>query len=114
MNTSLASGLIRIYTGTQPATPETAASGTLLATLTLASTAGSVSNGVWTAGTIAGDTSADATGTAGWFRCLQSNGTTAEFDGAVSTTGAELNLNSVSIVAGGAVNITSLTYTQPM
>ncbi len=114
MNTSLVSGLLRIYSGAQPATPETTASGTLLATLTLGSTAGDVANGVWTARSITGDTAADATGTAGWFRVLQSGGTTAEFDGAVGTSGAELNLNSVSIVSGGEVNVTALTYTLGM
>lgn len=111
MNTRLANGLIRIYTGAQPATPETAASGTLLATLTLPSTAGSVAGGVFTAGTIVSDSSADATGTAGWFRVFQSDGTTVEFDGLV---GAELTLSSTSVVATGTVSITALTYTLGM
>lgn len=111
MNTRLANGLIRIYTGSQPATPETAASGTLLATLTLPATAGSVTGGVFTAGTIVSDSSADATGTAGWFRVFQSDGTTVEFDGLV---GAELTLSSTSVVATGTVSITALTYTLGM
>lgn len=116
MVTRLASGLIRIYTGSQPATPETAASGTLLGTLTFGSTAGDVSAGVMTARAITQDSSADASGTAGWFRVLQSDGSTVEFDGACgeSGSGAECIMNETDIVAGGVISITALTYTLPM
>jgi hypothetical protein len=107
-------GYLRIYTGTKPATPETAASGTLLAELRLNATAfGASSGGVITANAITGDASADASGTAGWFRILQSDGTTALWDGDVATSGADLNLNSTSISAGAAVDITALTVTLP-
>ena len=113
MVTRLASGIIRIYSGSQPATPETAASGTLLGQLTLGSTAGTVTNGVMTANAITADSVADATGTAGWFRVLRSDGTSVEFDGLCGTSAAECILDSVSIVAGGTVSITALTYTLP-
>lgn len=110
------SGYILIYTGTQPATPDTALSGqTLLAQLRFNATAwGVASNGVATANAITGDSSADNTGTATWFRMLQSDGTTVIADGEVGTSGADLNLNSVSIQAGATVNITSMTLTQPV
>ncbi len=116
MNTRLANSIIRIYTGAQPATPETAASGTLLAELTHGATAGSVTGGVWTASAITGDSAANASGTAGWFRKFQSDGTTVEYDGAVGEggSGAEMILSDTDIVVGGAVNITSDTYTLPM
>jgi len=109
----LNSGTIEIRTGSAPSNPGTTASGTLLATLTFAATAfGAASTGVATAGTIAGDASADASGAAGYFRA-KSSGDVAIFDGTVSTSGADLNLNSVDIVTGGTVDITSMTYTQP-
>jgi hypothetical protein len=107
-------GYLRIYSGTKPATPETAASGTLLAELRLNATAfGVAASGSVTANAITGDSSANASGTAGWFRILSSDGTTPVWDGDVATSGAELNLNSIAISAGAAVNITSFTITLP-
>lgn len=105
-------GTLKIYTGSQPATPATTASGTLLATVTL---------GAWgsaSAGTAAGadpaSVNAVATGTAGWFRAASSGGTTV-FDGDVTATGGGgvMTLSSTSIVSGGAVDITSLSITMP-
>jgi hypothetical protein len=107
-------GYLRIYSGSQPATPETAASGVLLAELRLNATAfGAAAAGVITAGAITSDSAADATGTAGYYRVLKSDGTTALWDGSVSTSGADLNLNSVAIQSGATVSISSLTYTLP-
>ena len=108
------SGYIRIYTGGIPATPETAVSGTLLAELQFNATAfGAAAAGVITANAITQDSSADNTGTAGTYRALKSDGTTALWDGTVSTSGADLNLNSTSINAGVAVSVSSLTVTLP-
>lgn len=105
---------LRIYDGTAPATADTALSGnTLLAQLTMSDPAfGSASNGVATASAITQDSSADATGTATFFRILDSNGTVV-LQGTVGTSGCDLNLNTTSIVAGATVSVTSLTYTQP-
>jgi hypothetical protein len=108
------SGYIRIYTGAIPATPETAVSGTLLAELQFNATAfGAAAAGVITANAITQDSSADNTGVAGTYRALKSDGTTALWDGTVSTSGADLNLNSTSINAGVAVSVSSLTVTLP-
>ena len=108
------SGYIRIYTGGIPATPETAVSGTLLAELQFNATAfGAAAAGVITANAITQDSSADNTGVAGTYRALKSDGTTALWDGTVSTSGADLNLNSTSINSGVAVSISSLTVTLP-
>ena len=108
------SGYIRIYTGGIPATPETAVSGTLLAELQFNATAfGAAAAGVITANAITQDSSADNTGVAGTYRALKSDGTTALWDGTVSTSGADLNLNSTSINAGVAVSVSSLTVTLP-
>lgn len=108
------SGYIRIYTGAIPATPETAVSGTLLAELQFNATAfGAAAAGVITANAITQDSSAENTGVAGTYRALKSDGTTALWDGTVSTSGADLNLNSTSINAGVAVSVSSLTVTLP-
>ena len=111
------SGLLRIYDGVQAATADTALGAqVLLAELTLNATAfGAAVNGVATANAITADSSANATGTATWFRVLDSGGvdvTDNLWDGSVGTSGADLNLNSVAISAGASVSITSFTYTQ--
>jgi hypothetical protein len=108
-----ASALLRIYAGTRPATAGTAT--TLLAQLTCNSTfAPGASGGVLTLNAIASATSAAATGTATWWRIVQSNGTTHVLDGSVSTVAAgtgDLQLDSTSIVLGGTVAISSATFT---
>ena len=81
--------------------------------LTFGSTAfGAAVNGVATANSITNDSSADNSGTATFFRALESDGSTVVFQGTVGTSGAELNLNTTSIVQQGTVSVTSLTYTQ--
>jgi hypothetical protein len=111
-------GYIEIRTGAQPATVATAASGTLLGTLTLSNpafgNATTASPSVATASAITSDTSADATGTAGWFRAYTSAGT-AVIDGSVTATGGggDLTLDSVSIVAGGTIAMTAWTVSHP-
>src|SRR5881394_3123086 len=78
------SGKLRIYDGTQPATPETAAGANLLAELTMNAAAfGAAASGVITAAAITADSDADATGTAAWYRLLKSDGTTVLWDGSV-------------------------------
>lgn len=106
------SAKLRIYDGTQPAGgPGTAVTTqVLLAELTCNATfAPAASGGVLTLNSITQATAA-ATGTASWFRIVTS-GNTAVIDGSVSTSGADMNLNSTSIVSGGTVSITSATFT---
>ena len=111
--------VIEIYDGSQPADADTAISGPVkLATLTGSATGfGSVSDAapgaIMTAATITGDSSADATGTATWFRLLTQAGGTTILDGSIGTSGADLNLNTTAITAGSTVDITSLTITDP-
>lgn len=101
--------LFRIYDGTRPATCGTAT--TLLAELTMTDpSASAASGGVWTASSITADSSANATGTATWFRCVDSTGTCV-LDGNVGTSGSDLNLNSTSISVGQNVSVTSWTIT---
>ena len=107
-------GTLLIYTGAMPATPATAASGTLLGTLTLSATAfGAPSAGTITAAAITGAT-AVASGTAGYFRVL-SSGSVAEIDGTISASGGggELILSTTSIVSGATIDVSSWTITMP-
>jgi len=111
----LDNGYLRIYDGTQPATADTAVSTqTLLAELRFNATAfGAASEGVCTAGDFTPDSSANATGTAAWFRALKSDGSSEVYDGSVGTSDADLVLNSVAITAGAEVDVTAMTYTHP-
>jgi len=105
-----ASGFLRIYDGTRPATGGTAT--TLLAELTCNATfAPAASGGVLTLNAITQDSSANATGTATWFRLVTSGGTFV-VDGNVGTSGSDLNLNTTSIVTAAAVSVTSFTITE--
>ena len=108
------SGFLRIYDGTQATDADTAlGSQVLLAELTFGSTAfAAASAGSASANSITADSSANATGTASWFRCVKSDGTTVLCDGSVGTSSANLVLNSTAIQSGASVSCTSFTVTQ--
>jgi len=59
------------------------------------------------------DTSADATGTAGHFRILDSTGTTCHAQGTITATGGggDLTLDNTSVASGQTVTVTSFTLT---
>lgn len=103
------SGFVDIYNGTRPASGGTAT--TLLVHLPLSATSAVSTTGVLTFNAIT-TTNAAATGTATWFRVTTSGGTFV-IDGDVGTSGADLNLNTSSIVSGGPVAISSFTITSP-
>ena len=105
-------GLLRIYDGTQPAGVGTAiTTQVLLAELALSATAaGSASSGTLTLSSITADSSANATGTASW-GTLTTSGGTRVVDFSVSTSGADLNLNTASIVSGAQVSVSSFVIT---
>ena len=99
--------IISIYTGTQPATANTALSGnTKLVDLVISGAFGTDSNGTLTFSTVSNGT-AVATGTATFFRITKSDGTTVVMDGSVDTSGADMNISSTSISSGQTVSITS-------
>jgi len=103
--------LLRIYDGSRPATGGTAT--TLLAELTCGTPfAAGASSGVLTLGSITQDSSANATGTATWFRIVKADGTTHVMDGSVGTSGSDLNLTTTSIVATQPVSVTSFVLTE--
>jgi len=110
------SGIIRIYDGTRPADANTALSGNnVLAELTMNATAfPAASGGVLTANAITSDASANATGTATFARIFESDGTTAIADISVGTSGTEMIINTVSIVAAAVVSCSAFTITNPV
>lgn len=104
------SGTFEIRTGSQPATANTAASGTLLVTISLpgspfgSASAGSVAKqGSWSA-------SASASGTAGWGR-LTGGGNV--IDVSIGESGADFIIDNASIVEGGTVTVVSGSVTVP-
>lgn len=102
--------LLRIYDGSRPATGGTAT--TLLAELTCGTPfAAGASSGVLTLGSITQDASANASGTATWFRIVTSGGTFV-LDGNVGTSGSDLNLTTTTITSGQPVSVTSFTITE--
>jgi hypothetical protein len=100
--------LFRIYSGSMPADTATAASGTLLAEMTLpsdwlaaAASGSKAKSGTWQ------DTSANNTGTAGYFRIYDSGGSTCHMQGTVTATGGggDMTLDNVSIASGQSVSV---------
>lgn len=108
------SALLRIYSGTRPANG--GAETTLLAELTCNATfAPAASGGVLTLNSITSDSSADASGTASWFRIYDSGGSNIVMDGSVSTVAAgtgDLQLDSTSITAGQTVSVDTFVITE--
>lgn len=110
------SPILRIRTGSVPATPATADSGTVLAELTLpsdwmaaASGGTKALSGTWQ------DASANATGTAGHFRIYDSSGTTCHMQGTVTATGGggDMTVDNTSFASGQSFTVTSFTLTAP-
>lgn len=116
----LNSGSLVIYSGVQPATPDTALSAdTVLATFTFNNPAfGSdgLSGGFEqaTASFVATTVTAVASGTAAFARAFKSDGTTVIADFTVGTSGADINLNSTGVTINGNVTLSSLLLKMPV
>lgn len=109
LDAGVGAALIRIYDGVRPATGGAAT--VLLAELTCTDPVAPVADsGVLTFSSITQDSSANATGTATWFRMVDSAGTFV-MDGSVAVSGSDLNLTTTSIVATQPVSISSATIT---
>jgi len=108
--------LLRIYDGAPPASANAALAGnTKLAELVTGSPlAPAAAGGVLTANAIAQDASADATGTASFWRLYKADGVTVVKQGSATATGGggDLQLNTLSIVAAGPVGVTSFVLTE--
>lgn len=107
-----AAGSICVYSGSQPANPDASATGTLLVEFDLPDPAyGTFASGTGTLGSVA-DAEAVASGTAGWVR-VKDNAGAGVLDGVAATSGAFLTLDTLSIVSGGTVTISSGSLTMP-
>ena len=107
---------IEVRTGSQPATPNTAATGTLLVTFTTADPAfGAAATGTATLLSVPRTATGVAAGTAGWARALDSNAA-AVFDGDVTATGGggNITMDTTTVSVGLTVNLTALTVTVPV
>ena len=117
--------LIDIYTGSQPTGADDAPTGTKLVTISVNSGGtgllfNDAAAGVLTLLTGQINTGVSvASGTAGWFRIREladgggSSTTDKRIDGAVATSGAELNISSTTITSGATQTISSLSLTLP-
>jgi hypothetical protein len=104
IKTDLNGGYLKIYT---------AAYATLLVTIPLAATSGSVTDGVLTLDCTNTNANAGASGTAAVARFFKSDDSTPVADCDVGTSGATINLQNTSINSGQNVSITSGTITVP-
>jgi hypothetical protein len=106
-------GSIQVFSGSQPVNANTALSGnTLLSTLRFSATAfGPPTGGVLTANPIASGTNV-ASGTASFARIYQSDGMTVVMDVQVGLAGGGygIGLNTVNMVDGAALSLTSFLY----
>lgn len=111
----LNSGFLQLQTGTQPAV-DAAITGSEVAKLTFGATAfaaSTASGGVVTAtaNAITSDTNATG-GTVGYAILFKSDGTTVVATMDVGTSGASLNLSTLTITGGSTVACSSFTITQ--
>lgn len=106
----VASNKLRIYSGAAPANITDAATGTLLAEITLpadpfaaAASGSKIKSNTWsTAGAL-------ATGSAGYFRIVNTGTSENVMQGTVGTAAADLIVDSVSFVSGQAFTVTTFT-----
>lgn len=110
-------GRLEHRVGAQPTNVNDASSGALLGTNLFANPAfGAAATGVATANAIVNDSSADNSGTAGYFRIYTGAGgdTAALCQGNSGTATTDLVFDNNVIVAGGVIAISSFTVTVPI
>jgi len=109
-----ASAVLRLYTGTNPTTTTGASTGTLVAQMVLSTSwMAAASSGVCAFDGTWADTSADANGTVGCFRILNTDSTTVGIQGTVtgSTGGGDMTVDNPIVVAGQSITVTGFTLT---
>ena len=123
---TFALGFIDIYTGVQPTSADAIPTGTRLGTLYSDGTATGLSWGDALLGALpkaTGETWSTIlvnTGTAGWFRLreatdtgVDASTTAARYDGAIATSGAEMNLGTLALLTGAPFVISAANFTLP-
>lgn len=115
-------GTVRIYDGTMPTNVQTALGAqVILAEATLANPAFTTfstngNNRTYAVTTVTGDSGANASGTATFFRVFASagNGGAAIWQGTVGTSASDMIMAETNIIQNGPVNITALSVSLPM
>ena len=129
---ALSTGVIEIYTGSQPASANDPVTGTLLGTVTLngdAFTPGTATNGLTFAAASNGAVSKSATtwrfdglatGSAGWFRFKAnavdtggSSTTAIRLDGSIAASGGDLTIGNINVTTGAPNTIDQFVLTYP-
>ena len=114
IDANVAAGYMEFYTATRPATGAAITAQTLLGTVTFSvACAATITGGLLTFDTITQDAAADADGAAAWARVLDGAGTfVADLSVGESGSGADIIINTVNIVTGGPISVTSGTITE--
>lgn len=104
--------ILRVLSGSMPANCAAAQTGTLIAEMTLpsdwmaaASSGSKAIAGTWQ------DLSCNNSGTVGYFRILDSTGTTCHLQGTAGTSGTDMIVSKASPTAGESFTVTSFTLT---
>jgi hypothetical protein len=108
--------ILEVRTGSVPATCAAAATGTLLASITLPSDwMNAASGGVKTKLGTWQDATSNATGTPGHFRIYDSTGTTCGLQGTASVEGGggDMEVDIVPVVSGFSFTVSVCTFTAP-
>lgn len=119
-------GFINVYSGPQPLSADTGATGTLLGTASVNAGGTGLTFDAAVAGVIAKAAAETwkfngaATGTAGWFRFYPAAGnpantstTEARIDGSIAVSGADMNLSNISITVSAPNTIDVFQFTLP-
>jgi hypothetical protein len=124
---ALALGFIYLYTGSQPASADTGATGTLLGKVTKDGDGTTGLNFDAAASGVSSKAAAEtwrftglADGVAGWFRFSAASDTptatsttAARIDGTIGTAGADMNIANTNVVTGAVSTVDNFTITQP-
>ncbi|MCE5212521.1 MAG: hypothetical protein LLG40_13340 [Deltaproteobacteria bacterium] len=117
-------GFIGIFSGAQPADPNQAETGSLLAVVSSSSGTNGIGFGTEGSGALPKDSGiwsgiVGTAGVAGWFRLysadkpMGSNGTACRMDGNVGVSGADLAMANTNLELGATVTLDSATFTEP-
>mgnify|MGYP003515118235 FL=1 len=126
LKNALSLGFIAIYSGPQPLTADSAASGTLLGTVSVGGAGVGLTFGNSVSGTIAKTPAEDwkftglVDGTAGWFRFYPAAGnpalssaTEARIDGSIASSGGDLNISNIAVKIGVPSTVDVFQFTMP-
>ena len=124
LKSNMNGGVIRLYSGAQPASADYEETGTLLAIVTESSGTGGLDMGTAASGVLPKDATVWsgvglADGVASWFRFYGSAGTSGSsasekrIDGNAGVSGSDITLKNTSITPGQTVTVDAMNITQP-